>query len=100
MEIKIQSVHFNADQKLEDYLTQRLEKLSTFYDRIQRAEVFLRLENQGAPVQDKVVEIKVAVPGQTLFAKHTERSFEKAADEVAENLRRQLKKHKEKIQGK
>ncbi len=100
MEIKIQSVHFNADQKLEEYLTQRLDKLNTFYDRIQRAEVFLRLENEGAPIQEKVVEIKLAVPGTMLFAKHTEKSFEKAADEVVENLRRQIKKHKEKIQAK
>jgi putative sigma-54 modulation protein len=100
MDVKITAVHFTADQKLEAYLQQKLDKLDTFYDRIIGAEVFLRLENEGAPVKDKVVEIKLAVPGQTLFAKDTDRTFEKAADEVVENLRRQIKKHKEKIQAK
>ncbi len=100
MDVKINAVHFSADQKLSDYINAKLSKLTTFYDRIQGAEVFLRLENEGAPITEKVVEIKLDVPGQILFTKEHDTSFEKATDEAVENLRRQIKKYKDKIQAK
>ena len=100
MQVKINAVHFTADSKLEAYIEQRLQKLTTFYDKIQGAEVFLKLENEGGPVRDKVVEIKLTVPGAILFAKETDRTFEKAADDVAEDLRTQLVKYKDKIRAK
>ncbi len=100
MQVKINSVHFTADEKLETYINQRLEKLNTFFDKIQAAEVFLLLEKQGAPVRDKVAEVKLSVPGTVLFAKETDKTFEKALDDVVENLRIQLVKYKEKNRGK
>ena len=100
MQVKINAVHFKADDKLEVYINQKLDKLTTFFDRIQQAEVFLKLENEGAPVKDKVAEIKLSVPGSILFAKETDKTFEKAVDDVMENLRIQLVKHKDKIRAK
>ncbi len=100
MQVKINAVHFRADDKLEVYINQKLDKLTTFYDRIQQAEVFLRLENEGAQVKDKVAEIKLSVPGSILFAKETDKTFEKAVDDVMEDLRIQLVRHKDKIRAK
>ncbi|HAE34310.1 MAG TPA: ribosome-associated translation inhibitor RaiA [Chitinophagales bacterium] len=100
MQVNIQSIHFSADQKLKDYINAKLDKLTTFYDQIIQADVYLKLENEGAPIQDKVVEVRLHIPGNDLFAKETRMSFEEAADEVAENLRRQIKKQKEKISAK
>ncbi len=100
MKVTIQSVHFTADTKLEEYIQQRLDKLDTFFDRIQGADVYLRLEKEGGPVRDKVAEVKLSLPGAVLFAKEMDRSFEQAVDEVAENLRTQLVKHKDKIRAK
>lgn len=94
MRVQVQSIHFDADQKLIDFIQQRLDKLDTFYDRMVDAEVFLRINNGG--VDNKTVEIKVTVPGGNLFAKEQARSFEAAIDEATEALRRQLKKFKEK----
>lgn len=95
MKVQVQSVHFDADAKLIDFIQKKLDKLDTFYDRTIDAEVILRLNNEG--VQNKTVEIKLNVPGEQLFATKTNGSFEAATDHCAEALRRQIKKHKEKV---
>jgi putative sigma-54 modulation protein len=100
MQATIQSIHFTADTKLKDYINIRLEKLETYYDRILKADVFLKLENEGAPVKDKIVEIRLYIPGNDLFAKETSKSFEESTDAVVEQLRRQIIKQKEKISAK
>jgi len=96
MKLQMHSVHFTADQKLLDYIQKKTEKLETFYDRITGGEVFLRLNKDSTLHENKVVEIKLAVPGHTLFAKETSISFEAAADEAVEALKSQIKKFKEK----
>lgn len=95
MEIRKQAVNFDADSKLMDFIDKKISKLETFYDRIVSADVFLKLEPSGQ-VQDKIAEIKVNVPGSTLIAKETSKSFEESVDLGASSLRRQLLKYKEK----
>lgn len=95
MKVQIQSIHFSADQKLEDFIQTKLNKLETFYDRIVDAEVFLKLDKDDAK-ENKEVEIILNVPGSKMFSKQKAISFEAATDEVVEALRRQLKKYKEK----
>ncbi len=92
MKLQVHSIHFDADQKLINFIQQRVDKLQTFYDRMVDGEVFLRLNNEG--VENKTVEIKLSVPGKKLFAKEQARSFEAAADQAVEGLRAQLKKFK------
>ena len=93
MNIKINSIHFNADQKLEELIDSKVSKLTKFHD-ILGAEVFLRLENIGEK-ENKITEIKLLVPGGAdVFAKKQTESFEKSADETIEALRRQLIKLK------
>lgn len=95
MKILTESVQFKADQKLHDFIEKKMEKLTTFFDKIIKAEVKLRLENSGQ-VKDKVAEIQLHVPGQNLFAKETAKTFEQSVDSAVDNLRRQLAKYKEK----
>lgn len=97
MKLQIHSIHFDADVKLIDFIKKRSEKLETFYDRITGGEVFLRLEKGDHSRENKVVEIKINVPGGTLFAKSQDTSFEAAADDAVESLRKQIHKHKEKL---
>lgn len=97
MEITIQAIQFEADQKLKDLIHSKLEKLPKYFDRILKADVFLRLDNQSASVKDKSVHISVDVPGTTFHAKESSKSFEESFDAAAETIRRQLRKHKEKI---
>ena len=89
------SIHFDADQKLIDFIQRKTDKLETFYDRIVDGEVFMRLEKNDNR-ENKIVEIKLNVPGNQLFSKEQSNSFEAAADLAVEALRRQLKKYKEK----
>lgn len=96
MKLQVHSIHFDADQKLVDFIQRKVDKLETFYDRVVDGEVFLRLNNEG--VDNKTVEIKVKVPGTQLFAKEQARSFEAATDMATEALRNQIRKFKEKHQ--
>lgn len=95
MKLQMHSIHFDADQKLVDFIQKRADKLETFYDRIIDGEVFLRLDHSESK-DNKIIEIKLNIPGQQLFAKEQSKSFEAATDVAIEALRRQLKKHKEK----
>ncbi len=95
MKIQMHSVHFDADQKLLDFVQQRLNKLETFYDKIIDGEVIMRLNNKDGNA-NKTIEIKLLVPGTTLFSQEDAASFEAAADAAAESLKRQIVKHKEK----
>lgn len=95
MNIKIESIHFDADQKLLDFINKKFGKLEQYYDRIMYIEVTLKLENSGQ-VRDKVVEVKVDVPGELIVCKGINKSFEAAVDEVVDVAKRQLIRHKEK----
>lgn len=95
MKAQIQSVNFKADQKLLDFIQERLSKLEHFHDRIIDGEVFLKVANTPTQ-QNKIVELKVNIPGNEMVAKKQAKSFEHAMDLSAEALRRRLKKEKEK----
>ena len=95
MKLQIHSIRFDADDKLIDLIKKKLIKLETFYDRIIDGEVFLKIENDESRI-NKIIEIKLNIPGDQLFAKERARSFEMGADEATEALRRQIKKFKEK----
>ncbi|MFT6849214.1 MAG: putative sigma-54 modulation protein [Sphingobacteriales bacterium] len=96
MKLQVQSIHFDADQKLLDFIQRKADKLETFHDNIIDGEVYLKLDKDNSD-QNKVVEMKVQVPGKTLFAKEQCKSFEEGADSAVDSLRRQIKKHKEKL---
>ncbi|MDX5479191.1 MAG: ribosome-associated translation inhibitor RaiA, partial [Cyclobacteriaceae bacterium] len=93
MKLQMHSIHFDADRKLTDFIQKKADKLDTYFDRIIDGEVFMRLD-KNEKNENKIVEIKMNVPGKTLFAKHQSDSFEAATDEAIEALRRQIKKFK------
>jgi putative sigma-54 modulation protein len=94
MKLQVHSIHFDADIKLINFIQKKLDKLETFYDRMVDGEVFLRLNNEGK--ENKTVEVKLRVPGQSLFAVEKARTFEEATDLAADALRAQLTKFKNK----
>ena len=97
MNINVHSIHFDADQKLIGFIQEKIEKLTQFHDGILSASVFLRLEHDGENWENKVVEIKLAVPGNDLFAKRQGKTFEEAAVEAVEALRSQAERTKERL---
>ncbi|MGB0882028.1 MAG: ribosome hibernation-promoting factor, HPF/YfiA family [Vicingaceae bacterium] len=93
--LKISSVHFDADKDLISFIHEKVDKLANHFDKIIDGEVILKVENSH-DTENKVAEIKLLIPGNDMFAKKQCKSFEEATDTAVEALRRQLKKHKEK----
>ena len=96
MNVNIQTVHFDADKKLIDFINQKIQKLSMFSDRIVRVNVFLKLDNVMHSIKDKVAEIRVQVPRHSFFVKSTSKSFEQSFDDAIDSMLSQIKKNKEK----
>jgi putative sigma-54 modulation protein len=99
MKVNMQSVNFSADQKLFDYIDQKLSKVDKFFGNIVRADVILKLENSGQ-VRDKIVELKLVVPGNVLLTKDSGKTFEAAFDSSVKSLKRRIIKYKERLKSK
>lgn len=97
MNVNIQTVNFDADKKLLDFVNRKMEKLSTFHDRIIETVIYLKLDNVVHTIKDKIVEIKVQVPGHKFFVKSTSKSFEESFEAAFESLVNQVKRRKEKM---
>ena len=93
MEIRVQSIKFNADVKLLDFVEKKFSRLEKFYDGITGVDVALSLlpdhENQN-------VKVQVAVPGNTIVVEKNAKTFEDAVVDCADILKEKLVKEKEK----
>jgi putative sigma-54 modulation protein len=95
MTIDIQTVHFDADNKLIEYIKRKLQKLSTFNDRIIRVNVFLKLDNVVHSIKDKIAEIRIHIPKHRFFVKSTTKSFEESFDDALDSILTQIKRNKQ-----
>ena len=66
MEIKIQSIHFDATEKLEAFIQKKTEKLQKAYEDVQNVEVQLKVV-KPATALNKQAALTVAVPGSKLY---------------------------------
>jgi putative sigma-54 modulation protein len=96
MNVNIQAVHFEADNKLVDYVNGKLQKLGTFHDKIIKVDVFLKLDNVVHNIKDKIAEIRVHVPKQDFFVKASSKSFEESFESALSSIVTQIKRKKEK----
>ncbi len=97
MNVQIQSVHFEADEKLIQYVREKIEKLPHFHDRIVGVDVYLKLDNVVHTIKDKVAEIKVHVPRHAYFVKQQSKTFEESFAGAFESMVNQLKRQKERL---
>ncbi len=95
MTTNIQSVHFDADKKLLDFATEKVNKLTTYYEGIISCDIIMRLDKSSTS-ENKLVEIKLLAKGNELFSKKQAASFEEAVDLTCEALKTQIKKYKDK----
>jgi putative sigma-54 modulation protein len=94
MDIEIQSLHFTAQPELENFIREKVGKLEKLHHKIISADVILRLEN-SSDGDNKVCEVKIAIPGNQLIAKRSDQSFESAASQAVDALKQQLEsRHK------
>lgn len=92
MLVNVQSIHFDADQKLLDFINRKIAKIEKVYSNATETEVFLKLDGGNGNTHEKVTEIKVHIPGTVVFAREQgpnfEHSLEQALDGVVNQLRR------------
>ena len=90
-----QSVNFNADKELISFVNGKLLTLTRFHDKIVDAEVFLKVLNTSNK-ENKRTEVKINIPGRELIIKKEAKTFEEGVNSAVDNLKRQLKRSKEK----
>lgn len=96
MEIKIQSIHFDATDKLQAFIEKKVAKLEKTFEDIQTVEVQLKVV-KPATALNKETSLTVAVPGTTLFVDKTCDTFEEGVDLCVDAMKVQLAKFKEKL---
>jgi putative sigma-54 modulation protein len=97
MEVTVQSLHFTASAELHNFVIDKVNKLSHFYDRILSANVVLKLD-KSKNADNKVCEIRLSIPGDDLFAKNQCGSFEEATTTTVAALENQITKMKAKLE--
>lgn len=98
MNINIQSLHFDATDKLKEFINKKVTKLEKYSDDILTAEVILKVVKPETKM-NKEASIKLNVKNDDLFASKIAESFEEAIDICGEALEKQLVKYKEKAKG-
>lgn len=96
MDVRVQSVKFDADSKLVAFAIKKVSKLNRFFDGIIAAEVTMSLTPDH---NNKKIAIRLEIPGYDVRSEKQCRTFEEAIRQCVDVLKIQLKKTKEKMRG-
>ncbi len=96
MKVDVHAVNFTVDRKLVDFVQERMSKLEKYYDKVVSSDVYLKVE-KTSDKENKIVEMKIIVPGDDFLVKKQCKTFEEAVELAAESIERLLVKRKEKI---
>jgi putative sigma-54 modulation protein len=96
MRVEINASQFDVDEKLSELINKKVSKFERFYDHIIDCQIFLNEEGHSEQNKVQNVEIKVNVKDSVLFCKESASMYEQAIDLAVENMKRQLKKYKQK----
>ncbi len=99
MEIRIQSIHFDATEQLQAFIQKKVSKLEKYYEDIKKVEVSLKVVKPET-AENKEAGITVLVPNNDFYASKICDTFEEAVDLCVEALEKQLVKYKEKQRNK
>jgi len=96
MKVNVHAVNFTVDKKLVDFVQERMDRLEKYYDKVVYSDVFLKVE-KTSDKENKIVEMKINVPGDDFLVKKQCKTFEEATEQAAESIERLLVKRKEKL---
>ena len=92
MEVKIQAIHFDATEKLQQFINTKVEKLVKHNEMINNVEVNLKVVKPETAM-NKEASVKLQIPNRDdLFASKVADTFEEAVDLCVDALKRQLEK--------
>lgn len=93
MQTLIKSVKFKASDDLEDFVRERVDRLTKLNGKIIRVHVTLSLEPDTKP-ENKTCEILLSIPGEDPYLKKTAASFEEATTQAVDALEKVLRRMK------
>lgn len=96
MDINIQSIRFDASEKLETFIQKKVSKLEKSFDGIQQIDVILKVE-KPATALNKSVSLTASVPKNKLFVEKTADTFEEGVTLCVDAMKVQLTRFKEKM---
>ena len=99
MEVRIQSIHFDASEQLQAFIQKKVSKLEKYYEDIKKVEVSLKVVKPEV-AENKEAGVKILVPNGEFYASKICDSFEEAVDLSIEALEKQLVRYKEKQRSK
>lgn len=99
MELKIQSIHFDATEKLHDFIQKKTAKLEKNTESIQKVEVILKVVKPETS-KNKETSFNVTVPNMEFHVEKVCDTFEEGVDLCVDAVLRQLEKYKEKTRSK
>ena len=99
MEVRIQAIHFDASERLQDFIQKKVTKLEKYCDDIKKVEVSLKVVKPETAM-NKEAGIKVLALNGEFFAEKVSDTFEESVDVCMDALSKQLTKAKEKLRGK
>ena len=99
MDIRIQSIHFDASEQLQAFIQKKVSKLEKYYEDIKKVEVSLKVVKPET-AENKEAGVKVIVPNGDFYASKICDTFEEAVDLSVEAVEKQLVKYKEKQRSK
>ena len=95
MKVEIQSVKFDADKNLVDFIQAKMNKMDRFVENALSSQVTLKIDKDDEQ-GNKVAVVKIDVAGGELLAERRCKSFEEAIDLCLDAIKKQIDKYKEK----
>ena len=96
MEVRIQAIHFDASEKLQDFIQKKVAKLEKFCDDIKKVEVSLKVVKPETAM-NKEAGVKVLALNGEFFAEKVSDTFEESVDDCVDALSKQLTNPKQKL---
>jgi putative sigma-54 modulation protein len=96
METQIQSPHLTIKPDLEQFIYEKMDSLEKLFDRLEDPMVILKVD-KTARKENKHAEVSLRMPGMRIFAEDKAETFEQAIVTAIEQVKKQIKKHKDKL---
>ena len=98
MKINIQSPGFKVSLVLTRFIQEKVSKLYNYYTEIISIDILLKVSNADTK-ENKICEIRLAIPGNDMLASAQCKTFEEAVLCVVEIIKGRIKRKKSKIIG-
>ena len=99
MRIGVKGRHFHVDDELRERVQRKAEKIARQVSPLAELEVELSEERNPAIRESQIAEATLYLKGVTLRAHEASPEMLESIHELAEDIRRQVKRHREKRRG-